>query len=148
MPNRPAIDLWFPLEQVSPIAEHAMAAPEHTWSPYDTDPLVGPALVWVKERGTTYVCSNGRPRQLDPNRPGTTLTCYAHGWATFSPYLSATAVGGDDFAEYLPLNARPGVGEPLIDLIREDAPHLGWLVIHVTTTTCEVGVELTRPYVI
>ncbi|WP_157978846.1 MULTISPECIES: hypothetical protein [Nocardia] len=139
-----SIDLWFPLDQVWPIAEHAMAAPEHSWSPYDTENPPVPALIWAKDEGT-YLLSNGRPRQLDPHRPGHSIICHAVGWTDSHTGLGTTAVGGDDFAEYIALTEHDETTPPLIDLIREFGPHHGWLILTVEPNKYTVAVQRPGP---
>ncbi len=123
-----------------------MAAPEHIWSPYAPDPKVVPALIWAKDKGT-YLLSNGRPGQLDPNRPGSSVICHPVDWTGSHTGLAQTAVGGDDFAEYLPLTDHPDSAEPLIDPIREFGSHNGWLIITVEPTRFTVTVaRAVRPH--
>ncbi|MFE6925467.1 hypothetical protein ACFVAV_30945 [Nocardia sp. NPDC057663] len=53
------------------IAEHAMAATEHSWPDWTSDKPdpVPPALVWAKDEGTD-LRSNGVPRLVaDPDNP-------------------------------------------------------------------------------
>ncbi|MFD3458245.1 DUF3085 domain-containing protein [Nocardia fluminea] len=98
-------ELRFPLNQVSTIAEHAMAATEHSWPTWDDDKPnpVPPSLVWAKDQGT-YLLSNGVPRLLaDPAKPeGSSQVVYALGYDSYFNFTD-TAVGGDDFAEYISL---------------------------------------------
>ncbi|NKX91594.1 MULTISPECIES: DUF3085 domain-containing protein [Nocardia] len=127
-----SFELWFPLRQVLPIAEHAMAAGEHSWPEWDTDKPdpVPPALVWAKDEGT-YLLSNGRPRLLaDPTRPdGSSKVVYAVGYDNRSRFdFSGTAVGGDDFVEYIDLTESFD-GVTLIELIRHHAAHRGILIL-------------------
>ncbi|MEV0684768.1 DUF3085 domain-containing protein [Nocardia sp. NPDC050378] len=127
-----SFELWFPLRQVLPIAEHAMAAGEHSWPEWDTnkpDP-VPPALVWAKDEGT-YLRSNGLPRLLaDPDKPdGPSKVAYAVGYDDRSHFnFSGTAVGGDDFVEYIDLT-EPFSGVTLIQMIRHHAGHSGVLIL-------------------
>ncbi|MFD4434201.1 hypothetical protein [Nocardia sp. NPDC058497] len=125
-------ELWFPLRQVSVIAEHAMAAPEHSWPEWDDDKPdpIPPALVWAKDQGT-YLSSNGIPRlPADPAEPeGSSHAVYAVGYDSHFDF-SDTAVGGDDFAEYISLTADHG-GTPLIEMIRHHAARGGILIMSV-----------------
>ncbi|MFI5501166.1 hypothetical protein ACIA5E_19075 [Nocardia asteroides] len=125
-------ELWFPLSQVIEIAEHAMAATEHTWPDYDDnkpDPIP-PALVWAKDQGT-YLRSNGRPRQLsDPENPsGSSKVVYAFGYENHFDF-SYTAVGGDDFTEFISLTEDHG-GVRLIEMIRDHSARGGLLILNV-----------------
>ena len=88
---------------------HAKNAPKHT-SPYGLTPNPGPGLMLVKDDGI-YLMSNG-----DPGLPGTDTVnkvVYAHGYEALPTTASIEeriarydkvrdAVGGDDFAEFLP----------------------------------------------
>ncbi|MFF2397420.1 DUF3085 domain-containing protein [Nocardia sp. NPDC058114] len=125
-------ELWFPLRQVSVIAEHAMATTEHSWPAFadDQPDPVPPALVWKKDQGT-YLLSNGTPRQLaDPAEPeGATQVVYAAGYEDHFDF-SPTAVGGDDFAEYISLTkAHDGI--TLIEMIRYHTARGGLLILTV-----------------
>lgn len=126
------IDLWFPLAEVLEIAEHAVAAPGHRQSitQYCDDQPGTAALVWAKDDGT-YLLSSGLPRQVsgDPESQGGSRVAFAEGWGQGTgPELGATPVGGDDFAEFLPLLEPDEHGTTLIDMIRA---HEGtrWMVI-------------------
>lgn len=125
-------ELWFPLRQVAVIAEHAMAATEHSWPDYDSDKPdpVPPALVWAKDQGT-YLLSNGVPRLLaDPDAPeGSSKVVYAVGYERYFDF-SYTAVGGDDFAEYISLTAEQD-GTSLIEMIRHHATGGGIMIFTV-----------------
>ncbi|MGW6729617.1 DUF3085 domain-containing protein [Nocardia sp. NPDC055029] len=127
-----SFELFFPLGQVSVIAEHAMAATEHSWPDWASDKSdpVPPALVWAKDQGT-YLLSNGGPRLLaDPADPeGSSQVVYAAGYDSYFDF-SATAVGGDDFAEYISLT-EDHEGTTLIDMIRHHAAVGGILIVSV-----------------
>ena len=111
-------ELRFPLNQVSTIAEHAMAATEHSWPTWDDNKPnpIPPALAWAKDQGT-YLLSNGVPRLLaDPAKPdGSSQVVYALGYDSYFNFTD-TAVGGDDFAEYISLTDKQD-GVTLIELI-------------------------------
>ncbi|MEV0297120.1 hypothetical protein [Nocardia sp. NPDC050710] len=141
-----SIDLWFPLAEVLPIAEHAIAAAEHSRPPYDepTDAPPVPSLIWVKDEGT-YFRSNGIPAQLDPHREGHVVVSYALGWRESHIGLEDTAAGGDDFAEYLELTAPDDTGETLINLIREFTTQQGWLILTVEASTYTVAFSTASP---
>ncbi|MEU4418667.1 DUF3085 domain-containing protein [Nocardia salmonicida] len=125
-------ELRFPLSQVSTITEHAMAATEHSWPTWDDDKPnpVPPALVWAKDQGT-YLLSNGVPRLLaDPAKPdGSSQVVYALGYDSYFNFTD-TAVGGDDFAEYISLTDEQD-GVTFIELIRHHAAHGGFLLLNV-----------------
>ncbi|MFI1919298.1 hypothetical protein [Nocardia sp. NPDC020380] len=144
-----SIQLWFPLTEVVVLADHAMAAPEHTSSPYGPDDApAAPALVWVKDDGT-YLMSNGRPRQLaDPSNPtGSSRVVYAHGWGSGTgPMIGDSPVGGDDFAEYITLTEQFNPTNRIIDLIRKYAPRDGWMVLTVKPGQFEISFTLSHPH--
>ncbi|MEV0027832.1 hypothetical protein [Nocardia sp. NPDC050793] len=142
------IDLWFPLSQVRVVAEHALAAPEHSQSlveQFEGTPAQ-PSLVWVKDDGT-YLLSNGCPRQpADPEHPeGPITVVYAHRWGPGTGgRIVSTAVGGDDFAEYLPLHQTVTRGTTLIDAIRSADPE-AWMVITVEPDTYRLRITDAQP---
>ncbi|MEU2258450.1 hypothetical protein ABZ540_35390 [Nocardia xishanensis] len=143
------IDLWFPLPEVLVVAEHAVAAPEHSQSlPEQLEGTPAqPSLVWVKDDGT-YLLSNGYPRQpADPEDPeGPIKVVYAHGWGSGTgPRIASTAVGGDDFAEYLPLHQPLTHHTTLIDAIRNLADPQAWMVITVESDTYHLRLTNDQP---
>ena len=91
------------------LLSHAKAAPKHI-SPYGLTPNPGPGLMLVKDDGI-YLMSNG-----EPHLPGTDIlnrVVYARGYEALPGTASMEermarydkvrdAVGGDDFAEFLP----------------------------------------------
>jgi hypothetical protein len=101
--------LVFDGSAVLELLTHAKAAHTHT-SPYGLTPNPGPGLMLVKDDGI-YLMSNG-----EPHLPGTeTLNrvVYARGYKALPTTASMEermarydqvrdAVGGDDFAEFLP----------------------------------------------
>ncbi|MFJ6776844.1 DUF3085 domain-containing protein [Kitasatospora sp. NPDC091257] len=95
MRNSPLV-LRFPLADILSLAEHAAAALDHRTSSYSD--ASGACLIWVKDDGT-YIMSNGLP-----HLPGKDVV-HADGWGPGTENeLRDTPVGGDDFAEYFPLN--------------------------------------------
>ncbi|TDP28414.1 DUF3085 domain-containing protein [Nocardia ignorata] len=127
-----SFEFWFPLRQVLLIAEHAMATSEHSWPKGDTNKPnpVPPALVWAKDDGI-HLRSNGLPWLLaDPTEPdGPPLVVHAVGYDNHSHFdFSGTAVGGDDFVEYIDLTESFD-GVTLIEMIRYHAAHGGILIL-------------------
>ncbi len=105
--------LTFAAPAVLELLRHAIAAPKHS-SPYSQeDP--GPSLFLVKDEGI-YLMSNGKPGLPGENAPNKVV--YAKGyepltekqrdgsdaWGERYEKIRA-AVGGDDFAEFLPADS-------------------------------------------
>ncbi|MGW5569635.1 DUF3085 domain-containing protein [Nocardia thailandica] len=143
-----SMELVFDLREVAALAEHAMSAPEHSWPDWDDDKPspVPPSLVWVKDQGT-YVMSNGIPRELarpdDPRSPA--RVAYARGYdGNSGARFDSTPVGGDDFAEHLPLTVDYGSPEApmtLIELIRHHATRGTTMTITVTSRTMSISFD-------
>lgn len=107
--------LYFDLAEAVRISEQTVQASEHTDSFSDTldGTKTGPALMWVKDAGT-YLMSNAVPRPENDVLYGRAYA--ADGLLLQQPDDSSTAgwddvwqtareiCGGDDFAEYFPLN--------------------------------------------
>ncbi|WP_433204699.1 DUF3085 domain-containing protein [Nocardia sp. CA-107356] len=135
------VRLCFPLSKVIDLAEHAMAATEHSRSPYDDPRPAVPSLIWVKDDGI-YLMSNGIPRQ--PGSPeNTARIVYAHGHESGTHWCYGEPLG-DDFVEYIDLTQATDAGA-LIDLIRSYAALDAWLVFTVSTGTFEMTFSPTRP---
>lgn len=88
---------------------HAKASPKHT-SPYGLRSNPGPGLMLVKDDGI-YLMSNGKPGLPGADTANTVV--YARGYEALPATVSMearmirydkirNAVGGDDFAEFLP----------------------------------------------
>ena len=98
--------LTFDMTELRPIIEHARAAKEFT-APYGVG-KPEPSLYFVKDSGI-YLMSAAKERQMDPKYNGPSkknLVAYAKGYepeAEDSWDKCCEAVGGDDFAEALPL---------------------------------------------
>lgn len=140
----PVVQLWFQLSKVIDLAEHAMAATEHSRSPYDDPGPAVPSLIWVKDDGI-YLMSNAIPGQ--PGEPGSpenmARIVYAHGHGSGTHWSEGEPLG-DDFAEYIDLTD-PTPGGALIDLIRTYTAHDTWLVFTVSTHTFEMTFSPTGP---
>ncbi|WP_405180840.1 hypothetical protein OG225_06480 [Nocardia sp. NBC_01377] len=67
------------------------------------------------------------------------------GWTDSHTGLGTTAVGGDDFAEYITLTDPDETTPPLIDLIREFAPHHGWLILLVEESKYSIAIQRPGP---
>jgi hypothetical protein len=141
-----ALHLYFPLPETLRLAEHAVAATEH--SPSFTEVEDGitctGALIWVHDQGI-YLMSGGLPRLLDPANPESSLIVYAEGWNPDRDGFRRdyTDLGGDDFAEHLHLTEGT---PPLINLLRtaHTAGYL-WLCLTVTRETFDISVRAKRP---
>ncbi|MFF7941552.1 DUF3085 domain-containing protein [Nocardia gamkensis] len=139
-----SVALWFPLSKVLDLAEHAMAASEHSRSPYaDPGPAV-PSLIWVKDHGI-YLMSNGIPHQPgEPDSPDYQAhMVYAldHGPGTHWDHGEPL---GDDFVEYLDLTENFD-GHTLIERIRAYAAVNGWLSITVSAKRFTLMFSPTAP---
>ncbi|MFB8243016.1 DUF3085 domain-containing protein [Kitasatospora purpeofusca] len=126
--------LRFPLADILLLAEHAAAAPDHRTSSFSD--ATGACLVWVKDDGT-YFMSNGSPHL--PGRATHHHVVHADGWGPGTENeLRNTPVGGDDFAEYFPLN-EPLSGDAtstMLEQIRAAvADGLRWLELEVSKDT-------------
>ncbi|MFE7525794.1 DUF3085 domain-containing protein [Kitasatospora sp. NPDC057542] len=123
--------LRFPLADILPLAEHAAAASDHRTDPYSD--ASGACLIWVKDDGT-YIMSNGLP-----HLPGKDIhhhVVHADGWGPGTENeLRCTPVGGDDFAEYFPLNEplSSDTTTTMLDQLRAAvADGLRWLELEVS----------------
>lgn len=124
-------DLAFDPAAVRRIVAHAKAAPRHA-AAFDEAGKPGPAVVLVKDEGI-YLMSNGLPRDL-ASTGGRSFVAYAQG---FDPTAqnrldvwdrARDAVGGDDFAEHLPIEwfeEALGCDGPVV--LRVDADSIGIL---------------------
>ncbi|MBF6341302.1 DUF3085 domain-containing protein [Nocardia abscessus] len=139
-----SVTLWFPLPKVLDLAEHAMAAPGHSRSPYDDPGPAVPSLIWVKDQGI-YLMSNGLPRQ--PGEPGTqegrARVVYALDHGPGTHWIHGEPLG-DDFAEYLDLSQNYD-GHTLIELIRTSAAVNDWFCITVSPRSFEMMFSPTAP---
>jgi hypothetical protein len=147
-----ATDLYFNLAATLRLAEHAVAAGEHSRSfreQVDGQPCPG-GLAWVADQGT-YLMSTGLPGlRADPQDPHSThVVVYAEGWGPDSDRgaLAHTDVGGDDFVEHLHMTTveQPGA-TPLIDQLRAGAVDgHRYLVVRVDGETFELRLAVRRP---
>ncbi|MFD9067549.1 hypothetical protein ACFVZ3_39215 [Kitasatospora purpeofusca] len=129
--------LRFPLADVLPLAEHAVAAEDHQFWPYTDES--GPCLVWVKQRGT-FLVSNGLPHLSGADK--TRVLVHAEGWGPDTENdLADTPVGGDDFEEYFSLTeSLPGDATTTLEQVRAAvADGLLWFVLEVTETSVTIA---------
>lgn len=99
--------LKFNKADVARLVEHARKAPQHTRGFGDEeDPR--PQIILVKDEGI-YLMSNGKPHLPNPEKLERSFVVYAEG---YDPNIrdrgdvwddARDAVGGDDFAEFLPI---------------------------------------------
>ncbi|WP_280463158.1 hypothetical protein [Nocardia carnea] len=148
MSDSDSIDLWFPLQEVITVAEHAMTARKHSRCPFADDEVpTAPSLIWTKNDGT-YLWSNGVPRQQrDPADPDSDpLSVHALGWGPGTgPEVGATPVGGDDFHEYIDLTELYSDGHTLIGLIRDYTADNGWLIITAMPGRVQIWLTTASP---
>jgi hypothetical protein len=85
--------LVFALKDLTPLIEHAIAAPAHKMG-YGETKKPAPALFLVKDEGI-YLMSNGQPGLMGKDKTRNQVV-YAAGHAPDDGWL-----GGDDFAETL-----------------------------------------------
>jgi hypothetical protein len=133
--------LRFAAAPVSELIAHALAAPEHSKGYGDNGPGV-PALVFVKDEGI-YLMSSGIPGIDCDGRPIPKATprghvhkqnkvVYADGFGEEASHEAMrAAVGGDDFAEYLPVDQR----------LADDLKRAVALVLDVTPRSVSVIVD-------
>ncbi|WP_030277112.1 hypothetical protein [Streptomyces sp. NRRL B-24484] len=130
------MDLYYDLSAALRLAEHAAAAHEHR--AYGMSAEAVPALVWGKSSGA-FLNSSGLPIMSG---------IYADGLEgpEADALLRRTEVGGDDFAQPIPLQ------DPITDehgttmstlewLRRGQQSGMAWLVIEVDRTTYSLALE-------
>jgi hypothetical protein len=132
----PSSRLWFRLDEVRPIAEHAMACPSHhlTREQVAAGARLRPALTWTPTDDGVALSSNGVPLWYDDDGQ----VHAAHAWTWHHPAsgrrgsdaaINDTAVNDAD--RYLPLLRRYRDRRlPLITRLRKGAEHGGhWFVV-------------------
>ena len=95
--------LKFKKDELRRVVEHSANAPSHNMG-WESDTPEGPAIILVKDDGI-YLMSNGEPADIvkDPTR----FVAYARGYDPRDGDVwekCRAAVGGDDFAETIPLD--------------------------------------------
>ncbi|MFE3000042.1 hypothetical protein ACFXG4_34215 [Nocardia sp. NPDC059246] len=130
--------LWFSLDEVVVLAEHAVAAPEHAAFGFDSHTTPVPALLCVADDGA-YLMSNGLPRLLaDPANPeGPSRIVHAHRNDNGSLLDDVSLC--DDFVEHIDLTAQFSREARTIDLIRRYAQRAAWLVLTITPSRFEIS---------
>jgi hypothetical protein len=138
--------LWFPLNDVLALAEHAARSGRHRTSPQqrDAEILPAPALVFLIDRGIAFT-SSGQPPHSSPS--WTSIAVFADGFGpgTGSRHRRGAAIGADDRALYLPL-AEPGhAGRTLLEDRRADAANgARWFVLDSDADHVTFGTHFTR----
>jgi hypothetical protein len=109
--------LWLRLDDIVPLAEHAVACPDHSLTRAQTlahAPL-GPALIWTGNAECDRLVSNGVPAWHDPD--GSLHGAYARTWRHIATDRYGTANIDGYHTAYLPLFG-DGDQPDLIDAIR------------------------------
>lgn len=123
--------LWFRLDDVLPLAEHAIACPTHriTGAHARADTTLGPALIWTGTAVLDVLTSNGV--SLWYGERGTTHAAAAHTWRHLATGRYGTAYSEGYDTAYLPLHAGTG-HRPLISMLR-GARHSGrhWITLDI-----------------
>jgi hypothetical protein len=109
--------LWFRLDDVLPIAEHAMACFTHRITGAQAAALTpsGPALIWTSTAALDLLTSNGVP--LWYGERGTIHAAEAHAWRDSSGRYGTAWTDGYDSA-YLPLTTHDSGDSPVLDVLR------------------------------
>jgi hypothetical protein len=124
--------LWFRLDDVLPLAEHAMACPAHriTGAQALAGAALRPALVWTGTPVLDVLVSNGVPVWYGER--SVTQAAEAHTWRhlTSGRYGTAQRPGYD--TAYLPLDTTTTDRPPVIDVLR-GARHTGrhWVTVDI-----------------
>ncbi len=126
--------LWFRLDDVLPIAEHAMACPTHTIT--DAQALAQaptyPALIWTSTPTLDILTSNGAPAWFGPR--GTIHAAEAHTWRHTPTGRYGTAYQDTYHTAYLPLDnltTKPAV----IDMLRQGKDDTwAWVSVDIDPT--------------
>jgi hypothetical protein len=109
--------LWFRLDDVLPLAEHAMACFTHRITGAQAAALApsGPALIWSSTAVLDLLTSNGMPLWYGDR--GTTHAAEAHAWRDAAGRYGTAWTDGYHTA-YLPLTTRDGAHRTVIGLLR------------------------------
>lgn len=133
MPNR----FWFRLTEVLPIAEHAVACPEHRLTAAQVvagGPLL-PALILTHSHGHEALATNGVPLWYD-RRKDAEHAAEAHTWWHRANQRRGTDDKPQPPDRFLPLQAgHRDQHPPLITLLREGArQRMHWFVVNTDPT--------------
>ncbi|XVV10896.1 hypothetical protein ACQP2X_39570 [Actinoplanes sp. CA-131856] len=123
--------LWFLLDDVLPLAEHAINCRAHepaTDIPVDVGPA-RPALIWAGTSSLDLLTSTGLPTWY--GKGGTPHAAEAHAWR--DPHGRYQTAGQDGYTTaYLPLTDACGRPGPAITLLRAGAHSgHGWLTLDI-----------------
>jgi hypothetical protein len=133
----PAVNrLWFRLDEVLPLAAHAVACTEHHLTKAQV--LAGaptrPALIWHGTATADTLTSNGVPQWYTAT--GDRHAATSHTWfhQPSGRYGVAGSPGQQERHGYLPLTALPGERYHLIDWLEAESHVRYWMAINVTST--------------
>ncbi|MBG0568221.1 hypothetical protein [Actinoplanes aureus] len=123
--------LWFRLDEVVPLAEHAMHCLGHepaAGAPDDLGPA-GPALIWTSTASLDLLTSTGLPTWYGRN--GTPHAAEAQAWR--DPHGRYQTAGRDGYTTAcLPLTSDSGIPGPVIHLLRSRVSRgKGWLTLDI-----------------
>ncbi|MEV6493479.1 hypothetical protein AB0M20_33395 [Actinoplanes sp. NPDC051633] len=123
--------LWFRLDDVLPLAEHAMSCPTHriTGAQAHAAAPTGPALVWTSSPVMDLLTSNGVPAWYGEH--GTVHAAEAYTWRDTSGRYGVSRRRPDDTG-YLPLTRPDGSPSPVLDLLRSARHNAhSWITIDI-----------------
>ncbi|WP_327038071.1 hypothetical protein [Micromonospora maris] len=144
MPTPPK-RLWWHLDDVLPLAEHALAAREHriTGQQVLAKAATKAALIWDSEPDGDWIGSNGVPLWYD--KDGSPRRVQAHTWLHTPTGTRGTPGQPDRAAGFLRLDRtyRDPKRQSLIKLLRRGAATGGhWLALDPTALHTTAGVEV------
>ncbi|GAB3147151.1 hypothetical protein GCM10027290_29980 [Micromonospora sonneratiae] len=116
--------LWWRVEEILPLAEHAAATPQHrkTRQQYRAGWPDVPALIWSREPDGAWLSSNGVPIWYD--RDGTEHRARAETWTHTATGATGNPTPSDGEHGFLPLRATYLDGHrTLLDLLRFARDH-------------------------
>lgn len=111
--------LWWPLDELLPLARHAVAAPQHMLTRAQVTARAGsaPALIWTSTPGEDRLISNGVPAWHD--QYGEAHRVVAETWQHATTGMRGAPRCRDDGDRYLPLlEPPPAGGRELFGLLR------------------------------
>src|SRR5688500_13193802 len=124
--------LWWRVDQILPLAEHAAATIEHhrTRQQYGAGLPDQAALIWSHDTDGDWLSSNGVPRWYDTN--GTEHRVRAETWTHTATAATGTPVPARDGHGFLPLRTDHLDGRRnLLDLLRFARDHrMHWFGLH------------------